>query len=391
MENHPVNENSRPLIFISHASKDKAIIKLFMDYILKNGLGLSVENIICTSFEETTMHGGEDIPCYIKRNIKDSSVVLSMVSQNYRQSEVCMNEVGAAWALDNTPIQVVLPDVDFDCIGWLVSLNKALKISERDHLDNLCETLCGRLKIKRPTIKNWNGTVTTFLETLPDVCMQTRKDHVYLTFENDSTELDVEVPIVATHYVNDPSGMSEQEKTNGLLWDNPFRAMLEACKPEIVPVPSFSGREKNRSKLPFRFCIHSEREHIENVEVLVQSDEVEFSDSNVSGGLVISALNKRISIESHQYSCYMGSINPEMKHKTKEVFIEFPSLYTECDSFDFAAETTVPFQLNYVISTKSGSHKGTLSLCVRPSYIHRYKEDHSKLGRTTTSAHKEEM
>ena len=183
-----VGKESKPLIFMSHAGNDKAIIKLFVDYILKNGLGLRDENIICTSFEETTMKGGEDIPLYIKKTIKESSVVLSMVSQNYRRSEVCMNEVGAAWALDNSPIQIVLPDVDYDCIGWLVSLKKAIKISERGNLDNLCETLCDRLEITKPSLKSWNGAVTTFLEKLPDVCLLTKKDHVYLTYSEKQSE-----------------------------------------------------------------------------------------------------------------------------------------------------------------------------------------------------------
>ena len=40
--------NKKPLVFISHASKDKAILKLFVDNILKKGLNLTDKNIVFT-------------------------------------------------------------------------------------------------------------------------------------------------------------------------------------------------------------------------------------------------------------------------------------------------------------------------------------------------------
>lgn len=97
--------STKPLVFISHAGDDKIIIRHFINHILKNGLGLRDENIVCTSFEETTHLSGEDIPTYIKEKIENAALVLAMVSQNYKKSEVCQNEVGAAWALDRKPSQ----------------------------------------------------------------------------------------------------------------------------------------------------------------------------------------------------------------------------------------------------------------------------------------------
>ena len=48
-----------PLIFISHSSKDREIVKLFIDNILKKGLGLTDEDITCTSFEATGVNPGD--------------------------------------------------------------------------------------------------------------------------------------------------------------------------------------------------------------------------------------------------------------------------------------------------------------------------------------------
>ena len=83
----------------------------------------------------------------------------------------------------------------------------------------------------------------------------------------------------------------------------------------------------------------------------------------------------------------MGDINPGMKHKTAEVFIEFQALYKDYDSYDFSEEKIYTFHLNYLISTKSGPHRGTLTLNVKPSYIRNYIESNNNIGRVITNAY----
>lgn len=168
-----------PLVFISHASADKAIIGRFIKDILKEGLGLRDENIACTSFEATGVTIGDDIPIYIRDNIASAQVVLAMVSKAYKASEVCQNEVGASWALGNRPLQILLPDVDFDELGWLLHLKKAARIDQQDCLDNLEEVLCDRLGISLVSPKHWNPCVKNFL--------------VFL--QQGTTQIESEVPI----------------------------------------------------------------------------------------------------------------------------------------------------------------------------------------------------
>mgnify|MGYP002554713353 FL=1 len=87
-------------IFISHSSKDKAIIDAFIDKILILGLGFKTEDIASTSREDTGVITGNDIREFIKNNISTSDYVFFMLSKNYRLSEICLNEMGAAWALN---------------------------------------------------------------------------------------------------------------------------------------------------------------------------------------------------------------------------------------------------------------------------------------------------
>lgn len=148
--------DQKVLVFISHSSNDAAIINAFKTHILIAGIGLTDNNIICTSFEETGINASDNIPEYIKDNIENSQVVLCMISQNYRHSEVCQNEVGAAWALKKKIIQIVLPDSTFDNIGWLMNLDKAVKIDKSYSLDNLQGNLCDFLSLPIKSAKQWN-------------------------------------------------------------------------------------------------------------------------------------------------------------------------------------------------------------------------------------------
>lgn len=169
-ESIAMNEaDQKVLVFISHSSNDAAIINAFKTHILIAGIGLTDNNIICTSFEETGINASDNIPEYIKDNIENSQVVLCMISQNYRHSEVCQNEVGAAWALKKKIIQIVLPDSTFDNIGWLMNLDKAVKIDKSYSLDNLQGNLCDFLSLQIKSAKQWNPHKDNFLSALATI------------------------------------------------------------------------------------------------------------------------------------------------------------------------------------------------------------------------------
>lgn len=133
--------NNAKRIFISHSSKDKEIMERFSDYILQLGIGLSHEDIFCTSIEEMGIWNGEDIRRHIKENVQGADFSFLMISKNYKSSEICLNEMGAVWAADNRVRYYLLPDVDFKEIGWLCDTNKADKLGNSVVLDALEEEL----------------------------------------------------------------------------------------------------------------------------------------------------------------------------------------------------------------------------------------------------------
>ena len=154
--------SSKKRIFISHASKDNELIGKFVDLIFLLGMGIDSEIIAYTSREDTGVPAGESIPQFIQDNIACADIVLLMISDNYKSSEVCLNEMGAAWALNKHIIQILLPNTSFDKLGWLCSLDKALKIDDANSLDGLCEVFTDKLDIGIK-LSAWSRNKATFL------------------------------------------------------------------------------------------------------------------------------------------------------------------------------------------------------------------------------------
>lgn len=153
-------------VFISHASEDKELVSLFVDKILHNGSGVEYDDIFYTSREDTGVSNGEDIPDSIKKELLNSNIFLMMVSENYRKSEVCLNEMGAAWVLNGlTRIIMVLPDTGFDKIGWLISLKKGTKVIDPDGLDHIHDEISRILGLSVKTV-TWNRNKSDFLAEL---------------------------------------------------------------------------------------------------------------------------------------------------------------------------------------------------------------------------------
>lgn len=179
------NEIVSKLIFISHASKDSEIVNEFIDSVLRLSCGFSSDEIAYTSREDTGVRPGDKINEYIRDNIYDAKIVLLMISDNYKQSEVCLNEMGAAFALNKTIIPVLMPEIGFDQLGWLLTFNKAIRINASDSLDAFYDKVCLELN-RTKNATEWNLYKTKFLDfcssyfTSP-LSTQDKNDETYST------------------------------------------------------------------------------------------------------------------------------------------------------------------------------------------------------------------
>ena len=372
-------KSSDPYIFISHASADKDLIQLFKTHILKAGLGYTDEQIAYTSDEASGVPAGDSIPEYIKRGIGKAQVVLLMVSEAYRASEVCLNEMGAAWALDKKPISVLLPNVSFDKLGWLTSLDKAIKIDNGDMLGNLVEVICEKSHFQLPKITSWNQCVKNFLGGIENLKTDVQvsieeKDSPYLTFNDNETEMSIELPFVVSNYFTKPTPqptrrLSSSDVSLGgssLAASLASFAQVEAKVAPVAIATLTNGIKINRSMAQIDLILHNPGGCLENVDVMVEGENVRFDDDVRTGGLIVSRTDERFICNDEKCTFKKGTCNAGMQFGLHTFYVEPQDICGEYEGYEDVKERE--YKLRYTISTKKKPYSGELTLRIKPQY-----------------------
>ena len=152
-------------IFISHSSKDKRYVIDFVNHILCLGIGVDRDDIFCTSIEDLGIRNGEDIRLHIQDTIRSAEYSFILLSENYKDSEICINEMGAVWAYDANVRIYLLPNTDFPAIGWLCDTRKADSVSNSVALDSLYKEMIEHFGLPDRLI-HWSQQRTIFLDRL---------------------------------------------------------------------------------------------------------------------------------------------------------------------------------------------------------------------------------
>jgi len=151
IEESKPNQNSRK-IFISHASADETIVNAFVKEILLLGCHFTPQEIFCT-LDHTAIRTGEDFRDIIVDNMKNCDYVICFISENYKKSEVCQNEMGAAWTLeDKRVLPFKFPNIKFSEIGFLNVVKQAADITDSSKLDELYVELCEHYDVQQDLI-----------------------------------------------------------------------------------------------------------------------------------------------------------------------------------------------------------------------------------------------
>lgn len=97
-------------IFISHSSLNKNYGNILVD--LLRGLGINEDDIIFTSNIAYGIPVGKNIFTWLKSQITENPFVIYLLSEEYYKSVACLNEMGAAWIIDNEHVAIFTPDFD---------------------------------------------------------------------------------------------------------------------------------------------------------------------------------------------------------------------------------------------------------------------------------------
>lgn len=155
-------------IFVSHSSKDKEIVGEFCDRILRLGIGINANDIFCTSIEDMDIKNGEDIRNHIKDNILSADFSFLLISDNYKNSDICLNEMGAVWTNDGNVRYYLLPNTGFDKIGWLCDTKKAEQLTSEIALDKLYKELTTFYKLDE-AFETWSKQRVTFIKNVSKI------------------------------------------------------------------------------------------------------------------------------------------------------------------------------------------------------------------------------
>ena len=121
-------------IFISHSSKDKETVVSFVN--LLESIGITEEQLFCSSVPGYWIPVGKDLFDYLASQFNENDLfVVFMLSDNYYQSPVCLNEMGAAW-IKKTGYQVILmPGFEYKAIEGAVNPRDiGFKLDDIDNL-----------------------------------------------------------------------------------------------------------------------------------------------------------------------------------------------------------------------------------------------------------------
>ena len=148
-----------PLVFISHAELDKEFANELVTLLEFIGIK-GKEHLLCTSVDGYRIPLGRDIVEYLRDVFnKFNLFVIILHTHNYYTRTVCLNEMGAAWALKTKYFSVLAPDFSFsEMTGVVNNRDVAIKIGADD-----CEARVNQLKnelvdffgLSRPDEDRW--------------------------------------------------------------------------------------------------------------------------------------------------------------------------------------------------------------------------------------------
>jgi hypothetical protein len=133
----PRETDRRPYqVFVSHATADKWIARIVCE---------KIESAGATTFrDDRDIHGRDDIPDEIRRQIKKSKEIVVLLTPESVNRQWVTLEVGAAWGLsERMRITMLTCHVSVDPIPALLKTKKAISLND---IDNYLNELAQRVR-----------------------------------------------------------------------------------------------------------------------------------------------------------------------------------------------------------------------------------------------------
>jgi len=160
-------------IFISHSSKNEDYGRALVD--LLTGVGIDHDSIVFTSDTSYGIPVGKNIFNWLKTQISERPFVIYLLSTDYFSSVACLNEMGAAWVVENQHAAIFTPNFDLNDAsfrgGALDPREIGFFIDHEDRVTEFIESLRENFKItpNQVVINNKRRAFLELVRSISDV------------------------------------------------------------------------------------------------------------------------------------------------------------------------------------------------------------------------------
>ena len=160
-------------IFISHREKDKEQVDALMELLYAIGIQRPLRNgeksIFCTSHPAAYVENGQKFDEQIFKQFYSEKNVFFILwyTENYFQSQACLNEMGAIWVMDKKYQEILIPGFDRHKIGGLLP-KAAISFYANDkyRLNTLKEQIEKMFYLQPITPNAWEKARDKFIDTI---------------------------------------------------------------------------------------------------------------------------------------------------------------------------------------------------------------------------------
>lgn len=128
-------------IFLSHAYVDRKIAERIVDKLLVETLHISKSDIFFTSKRDTGIPSSVAWRDHIKTELKSCPIFIALITPNYHKSQMCLAEIGAAWALDKTIYSTYLSPITVHNFSVVIGERQADNLRNKDEVNSFINTL----------------------------------------------------------------------------------------------------------------------------------------------------------------------------------------------------------------------------------------------------------
>lgn len=125
------------VVFVSHASADKALVDEFVDTILRNGSDLSPKEIFYSSGADTSVPDGKDLLGYVRDQVGGTGLVVTILTPTFQTRPVCVAEMGAAWGSTGKLFPLLVPGLKRAELEGVLSTQLVEYMDDEGALDRL--------------------------------------------------------------------------------------------------------------------------------------------------------------------------------------------------------------------------------------------------------------